>query len=179
MVLPCPNYGSTCVNCLFFFPHHMSFQSYHTTLLSRHIWTWMLKNQEVHLKFQIPIPLNWNLSSNHHNEPTDVSIKKIGVERKLNGIYEIKTKTWRKLWRRKLFQQGKKERRQMWKVWVISKEASALRENDRRWWVEKMHVVKTIVNRFSLTIKLAVLPYAFKSEKNIPLIGQTSVSIKY
>jgi hypothetical protein len=40
-----------------------------------------------------------------------------------------------------------------------------------------MHVVKTIVNRFSLTIKLAVLPYAFKSEKNIPLIGETSVSV--
>jgi hypothetical protein len=77
------------------------------------------------------------------------------------------------------FPRGKKERRQMWKVWVINKEASALREDDRRRWVEKMHVVKTIVNRFSLTIKLAVLPYAFKSEKNIPLIGETSVSNKY
>jgi hypothetical protein len=42
-----------------------------------------------------------------------------------------------------------------------------------------MHVVKTIVNRFSLTIKLAVFPYAFKREQNIPLIGEKYVSNKY
>jgi hypothetical protein len=42
-----------------------------------------------------------------------------------------------------------------------------------------MYLVITIVNRFSLTIKLTELSYAFKSEKNIPLIGETSLSNKY
>jgi len=83
----------------------------------------------------------------------------------------------KKIVKEKTFQQGKRKEDKCERFGVISKEASALREDDRRWWVEKMHVVKTIVNRFSLTIKLAVLPYAFKSEKNIPLIGETSVSV--